>query len=101
MRFILQVSFCAEKFNATVRAGTVDKTIGRILEETKPEAVYFCAINGNRGAIMIINMKDNSELPRYAEPWFLHFNATIDIQPAMLPEDLKKAGLGELSKKWS
>jgi len=100
MRFILQVSFPVDKFNQAVRAGTADKTIGRILEDTKPEAAYFTAINGNRGAILIINMANASDLPRFAEPWFLHFDATIEIQPTMTPEDLQKAGLDQLAKKW-
>lgn len=34
---------------------------------------------------------DVSQIPAIAEPWFLAFNAGIEIQPAMKPEDLGKA----------
>jgi hypothetical protein len=37
-------------------------------------------------------MQDPSQIPALAEPWFLAFNATIEAQPAMVAEDLAKAG---------
>ena len=100
MRFILQATLPVEKFNHAVRDGTADRTIARILEDATPEATYFCAKDGRRTAILIINMNSASEIPRFAEPWLLHFDAAIEIQPAMTPEDLQKAGLGEIAKKW-
>jgi hypothetical protein len=30
--------------------------------------------------------------PAVAEPWFLSFNASLEIHPVMVPEDLLKAG---------
>jgi len=35
---------------------------------------------------------DVSQLPAIAEPWFLAVNASIEVTPAMVPEDLQKAG---------
>ncbi len=100
MRFIMQVSLPVEKFNQAVRDGVADKTIARILEDAKPEAVYFCTKEGKRCGILIVNMSSTSEIPRLAEPWFLHFDAAIDFQPVMTPDDLQKAGLDQISKKW-
>ena len=71
------------------------------LEETKPEAVYFTEINGHRGAIMIVNLEDPSRVPALAEPWFLTFSADVEIRAVMTPDDLKRAGLDALGKKWS
>jgi hypothetical protein len=100
MRFILQATLCVERFNQAVRDGTAGKTIGRILEDAKPEAVYFCAKDGKRTAILIVNMSSASEIPRLAEPWMLHFDAAIELQPTMTPQDLQQAGLDEIASKW-
>jgi hypothetical protein len=65
--------------------------IQAILEEQKPEAAYFVAEGGRRTGILIIDMKDASDIPRIAEPWFLALNASVEATPAMIPEDLQKA----------
>ena len=100
MRFVLHVSMPVDKFNQAVRDGTAGEKIGRILEDTKPEAAYFCAKDGKRGGFLIVNMSDPSEMPRFAEPWFLNFDATVEFLPTMTPEDLQRAGLEQLAKKW-
>lgn len=101
MRMLLQVRIPHERFNAAVRDGSAGSKLNRILEETKPEAVYFTERNGQRGAVMIVDMADASKIPAIAEPWFLTFNADVEFQPVMSPEDLKRAGLDALGKKWS
>ena len=100
MRFVIQVSMPVEKFNEEVRAGKAGKTVQKILEDLKPEAAYFCAKDGKRGGFLVVNLNSASEMPRYAEPFFLNFDATVEFLPAMTPEDLGKAGLEELGKKW-
>jgi hypothetical protein len=97
---LLQVRFPHEEFNAAVKDGSAGKKLGRILEETKPEAVYFTEQKGQRGAFLIIDLADPSKIPAVAEPWFLTFNADVEFRVVMTPEDLKKAGLDELGKKW-
>lgn len=91
MRFMLKVNIPVEEGNKAAKKGTLGKKIMAILEELKPEAVYFLADNGQRTALIFLDMKDASQIPAIAEPWFLSFNAGIEIQPVMVPEDLKKA----------
>ncbi len=101
MRMLLHVRIPHEEFNAAVRDGSVGSKMKQILEETKVEAVYFTEYDGRRGAIMIININDPSEVPKFAEPWFLTFNADVQFHIAMTPEELGRAGLEKLGKKWS
>jgi hypothetical protein len=91
MRFLVKISIPVEAGNAMAKKDGF-KTIGKILEQQKPEAAYFFAEHGNRTGILIVNMTDASEVPALAEPWFLALNASIEATPVMLPEDLRKAG---------
>ena len=101
MRMLLTVNLPPEPFNAAVRNGTAGTLIHRILEDIKPESVYFTEVNGNRGAMLIVDVTEPSDVPALAEPWFLNFDATCEFRIAMSPEDLGKAGLEELGKKWA
>jgi hypothetical protein len=47
---------------------------------------------------MIVNLDDPSKIPTFAEPWFLTFNADVELRVAMTPEDLARAGLDALGK---
>jgi hypothetical protein len=81
-----------ETGNAAAKAGTLGSTIERILADLKPEAAYFLADdNGNRSASIVFDMKDTSQIPAVAEPWFLAFNAKISLRPVMNPQDLAAA----------
>ncbi len=101
MKVILDVTIPHEPFNTAVKDGTVGAKINRILAAIKPEAVYFTGHCGQRGATVIVNMKDSSQLPMFAEPWFLTFQADVAVRIAMTPADLRKAGLGKLGKAWA
>ena len=91
MKFMMKVVIPVDTGNAAARAGTLGKTIQSILEELKPESVYFTSVDGCRGGYIYFNMDNASQIPSIAEPWFLAFNASVDIHPVMLPEDLGKA----------
>jgi hypothetical protein len=101
MRMLLKVKFPHEEFNNAVKDGSVGRKMRRILEETKPETVYFTEHGGQRGAILIIDLPEPSQVPKFAEPWFLTFNANVEFHIVMTPEDLQKAGLEDLGKNWS
>lgn len=63
------------EFNAAVKDGSAGHKMERILQECKPEAVYFTERNGHRGATVIVEIDHVSQIPELAEPWFLNFNA--------------------------
>jgi hypothetical protein len=97
----MKVKFPHKEFNAAVKDGSAEEKIKRILEETRPEVVYFTENNGQRGAIMIVDLSVPSKVPYFAEPWFLSFNADVEFHIVMTPEDLGRAGLNELGNKWA
>ena len=88
-------------FNAAVKDGSVGAKINRIMEAIKPEAAYFTEQNGQRGAVLVVDVADSSKIPALAEPWYLTFEADVEFRIAMTPDELKKSGLDELGKKWS
>ena len=100
MRMMLTASIPNEPFNSLVRSGEVGKIIQDILAELKPEATYFVEEGGQRCTILIVEIADQSRIPSYAEPFFLKFNATCRFRVAMVPEDIGKAGLEALGKRW-
>ncbi len=64
----------------------------RVMDELQPEAAYFLPQDGKRTALLFFDLKDPSEIPAVAEPFFETANATIELTPAMTIEDLQ-AGL--------
>lgn len=92
MRFLIKVSIPVEAGNKLVREGTLGETIGRVLNELKPEAAYFAEDGGQRTGFIVADIKDPHQIPSIAEPWFLALNASVEFHPAMTPEDLQKAG---------
>lgn len=92
MRFLVKVNIPVESGNAAAKAGKLGATIQSILADVKAEAAYFTDNDGERTGFIFLDLQDASQIPAVAEPWFLAFNARIELHPVMLPEDLAKAG---------
>jgi len=91
MRMMLHVVIPVKTGNAAVREGKLGSTLQKILGDLKPEAAFFTETNGSRSGYIFFDMKDASQLPAIAEPWFLAFNATLTVKPAMTPQDMAGA----------
>ncbi len=101
MKMLLTVEFPLEPFNSHVRSGKAGEIIGRILETIKPETAYFTEQDGKRGGIFVIDVQNPSDIPFFSEPFFLNFQANCKFRILMSPEDLQKADLNDLGKKWA
>jgi hypothetical protein len=47
-----------------------------------------------------VDLADPSRIPSLAEPWFLLFNASVELKPVMLPEDLKASELESIGARY-
>lgn len=101
MRMLIQVKIPHKEFNVYVKDGSVGRKMEQIFDEIKPEAVYFTEYSGHRGLIMIADVAEPSDVPKIAEPWFLIFCADVEFHIVMSPDELEKAGLDKLAKKWT
>lgn len=100
MRMLMNVRLPLEPFNTLVREGTAGEVLASILSEIRPEAVYFTEQQGGRSAILIVDVKDPASVPALAEPFFLKLDARCELHIVMSQEDLGKAGLDDLGRRW-
>jgi hypothetical protein len=101
MRMLMHTKFPIEPFNTLVRKGTIGATIQKIMEAIKPEAAYFTEFDGKRGCILIVDVADPTKVPVLAEPFFMQLNAEVTFHIVMSPDELGRAGLDAIGKKWS
>ena len=103
MRFLAKVTIPVEKGNAAIKDGSLPKIVQAIMTEQKPEAAYFTEINGQRTALIFVNIEETAKIPFIGEHWWLAFGGSVEFHPAMVAEDLMKAGpdLEAAAKKYS
>lgn len=100
MRMLMNVKFPLEPFSTAVRDGTAGVKLDRILRSIRAKAAYFTEQDGCRAAVIIVDVKDASMVPALAEPFFLQFQAAVELRIVMTPGDLKKSGLEKLGNRW-
>lgn len=103
MKLLVKVQIPVEKGNQKVKDGTLSTTLGEIMARQKPEAVYFTDVDGQRAIYTVVNVNDSSEISLIAEPYYLGFNAKVEIKTVLTPDDIGKAGtqFGELVAKFA
>jgi len=71
----------------------LSSAIERILTDLKPGAAYFFTDDdGQRSGSIEFDLKDTSQIPAVAKPWFLAFNGKVSLRPLMNAQDLGPAG---------
>ena len=103
MKFIMKIKMASgEAGNDLLKDPLFGKKMHDLLTDVKAEAAYFTTICGSRGAFVVVNLDDASQIPAVAEPFFIWLKAEIDWYPVMTPEDLGKASpaIEDAFKKW-
>jgi hypothetical protein len=96
MRTLMKVTLPVETGNKAIKDGSLMKTVQALIDGNKPEASYFFTETGKRSALFVLDMKDASQIPALAEPFFVNLNADVQFFPVMNAGDLK-AGLEKIS----
>ena len=95
MRVLARITNPTERGNIAISDGTNARLIQEMMQRWNPEAVYFTTINGRRGAFVVFDLPDASDIPAFCEPLYQGLHAEIEITPVMTVEDLQK-GLPEV-----
>ena len=102
MRYLAKVEMETDAGNMAIRDPKFGEKMQALLKELKAEAAYFTTVNGHRGAYIVVNMDDASQMVAMGEPLFLWLKAKVELMPVMLPQDLAKGGpaIATAVKKW-
>lgn len=91
MRTMLRWTVPVERGNQAIKDGSIGQTLEWLVEELKPEAIYYLAEDGKRAGMMFFDMTDPAQIPVIAEQLFLNLDAAVDFVPVMNADDLRRA----------
>jgi hypothetical protein len=94
---MLKVSVPIETANEAIQDGRMGKVLQAELEKLRPEAVYFFAEDDVRTMILFLDIKDASDMPVIADPFFRQVNARIRFTPVMNVQDFQ-TGMAKLAQ---
>jgi hypothetical protein len=90
MRMMLKFVVPTERGNDAIKDGSLGKVMEGIMSKLKPEAAYFAPLDGKRGRMLFFEMKDPSQIVESVEPFFLGYDAEVELVPVMNADDLRK-----------
>jgi hypothetical protein len=97
VRMLLKMQMEVEAGNRAIKDGSFGEMLEGVMDQIKPEAAYFTAIDGKRTALIFFDLREPAQIPAVAEPFFMGVNAAIELLPVMTAEDVQK-GLEEAAK---
>jgi hypothetical protein len=89
------VTVPVEAGNRGMQDGSLPKLLKQTAERWGPEAMYFGSFGGVRTALIVFDLPESSGLPTFGEPFFMEFNAKVEVTPVMNADDLQK-GMSDL-----
>ena len=95
MRFLVRIQPTVEGGNKLIKDPKGLKKLEDYYKKINGQAAYFFEQDGLRTFEFIVDMPSVDKIPEIAEPMFLEYNASVQIHPVMVFEDVKKG----LSKK--
>jgi hypothetical protein len=90
MRVMVKFSFPVDAGNEAIRSGRLETVFRQVMDDLKPEAAYFHAVDGDRGGFFVVDMQESSQIADIAERLFFGVNAKIELVPVMTADDLRK-----------
>ncbi|MFJ4097753.1 hypothetical protein ACIPYS_39850 [Kitasatospora sp. NPDC089913] len=97
MRALLEIELDTQTANRAVADGAIMARFNQIMADLKPEAAYAFPRNGRRCQIVVVDVADEAAVVAICEPFWLEFNAHIDMHICMTPDDLRE-GLGRVGR---
>jgi hypothetical protein len=95
MRVMIKFRFPTVSGTDALRSGKIEKLLPQIMEDLKPEAMYFYPENGLRSGHLVVNMDSSTQVLEYAERLWIGLGGEVEMTPVMAPEDIM-AGLGSM-----
>jgi hypothetical protein len=95
MRVMARISLPVEPANQAIKEGKLGTVMQQAADRWHPEAMYFTTFDGRRTAFMVLDLPDPSDIPPFAEPFFMALQAEVELAPVMDGADLQK-GLSQL-----
>lgn len=89
MRMLIRIRPDLRAANSAITDGSMRDVLQRAHEQLKPEASYFLPQDGQRTALFICDIPDESQLVTMLEPFFANLEAKVDVHPVMNFDDLQ------------